>query len=95
MPTIHPPSDSPSFGLQPTVNTGAGRKIDRNDSHSHSLPVVVDVSCSLSKRTVLHARAGAVNHHGTMDADPGITRGALSGLPGTPVGPNVGIHHVF
>ena len=77
------------------LNTGAWYTIDRNDSHNHSLLAAVGADYSLSKRTGLYAQVGVVNNHGAMNTGLGITGGALFGLPGTTVGANVGIHHVF
>jgi len=77
------------------LNTGAWYTTDRNDSHNHSLLAAVGADYSLSKRTGLYAQVGVVNNHGAMNTGLGITGGALFGLPGTTVGANVGIHHVF
>lgn len=77
------------------LNTGAWYTIDRNDSHNHSLLAAIGADYSLSKRTGLYAQVGVVNNHGAMNTGLGITGGALFGLPGTTVGVNAGIHHVF
>ncbi|WP_175855306.1 porin [Burkholderia anthina] len=77
------------------LNGGVWFTSDRNDAHNHSILGAIGADYSLSKRTGLYAQVGVVNNHGAMNTGLGISGNALFGLPGTTVGINAGIHHVF
>ncbi|CAD6559390.1 Outer membrane porin protein 32 [Paraburkholderia hiiakae] len=82
------------------LNGGVWYMVNRNDTSSKSLMGALGVNYSLSKATGLYAQVGVVNNKGSQNlgleiGDGGNTPSSLYAPPGTTVGVDIGIHHVF
>lgn len=77
-----------------SLNAGIDYSSDRDDTDNHSLMTAIGVQYNLSYRTMLYAQGVVVDNHGAMDTGISIT-GAMFGAPGTTVGTDLGIRHIF
>lgn len=77
------------------VNGGVWYTSDRHQTANHSLLAALGTEYYLSKATVLYAQVGQVNNHGAMNTGLAITSNALNAGPGTTIGADIGIRHLF
>jgi predicted porin len=82
----------------PTLNLNVGVWVTRNrdTSDDHSILGAVGAEYYLSKQTTVYSQIGVVNNHGAMHTGLSVsTSSTLYSAPGTTVGANVGLRHMF
>lgn len=89
-------SGGASYFIKPYLNVNAGVYYTRdgNDSSNHSIMAAAGLQFFMSKRTTLYGQVGYVNNHGRMNTGLSINN-ALQEVPGSTVGANIGVRHMF
>ena len=78
------------------LNAGVWATRNRDTSNDRSIMGAIGAEYYLSKQTTVYSQLGIVNNHGAMNTGLSVsTLSTLYGAPGTTVGTNVGIRHMF
>ncbi|MBN3817610.1 porin [Paraburkholderia sp. Se-20369] len=85
-----------SYFVTPAVKLDGGvwYTSDGNNTSNHSILAATGAQYLLSKRTALYGQVAYVNNHGAMNTGLSINN-ALHEAPGSTIGVNVGVRHLF
>ncbi|OBR54117.1 hypothetical protein [Paraburkholderia tropica] len=84
------------FVLPTLLNAGVWVTRNRDHSDDHSILGAVGAEYYLSKQTTVYSQIGVVDNHGAINTGLSVsTSSTLYGGPGTTVGANVGLRHMF